>query len=121
MHTQLLAAALTAILTLPACSNSGTNAAKSENGAVVAGAEARRLVERGATLLDVRTEQEFGDEHLPEAVNVPVDELAARLGEVPQQRPVVVYCRSGGRSARAARILVTAGYQVHDLGPIDAW
>ncbi len=121
MRNQLIAAAVTAILSLPACSSSGTSGAKAENGAVVAGAEARRLVEDGATLLDVRTGEEYGDEHLPGAVNIPVDDLAARLGEVPQQHPVVVYCRSGNRSARAARTLIDKGYQVRDLGPMDAW
>lgn len=121
MHTHLITAALTAILSFTACSNYGTSGAKAENGAVANGGEARRLVEAGATLLDVRTGEEFGDEHLPGAVNIPVDDLAARLGEVPQQRPVVVYCRSGNRSARAARVLAEQGYQVRDLGPMDAW
>lgn len=121
MRVRVFSAALTAIFSITACSSSGASRAKAENGAVVAGTEARRLVEAGATLLDVRTVEEFGDGHLPGAVNIPVDELAARLGEVPEQRPVVVYCRSGNRSARAAKVLVEKGYQVRDLGPMDAW
>lgn len=85
-----------------------------------ASAEARRWVERGATLLDVRSREEFGDAHLHGAVCVPVDELQARSHELPRGR-VVVYCRSGSRSAYAARILDARGYEVLDLGAMSNW
>lgn len=83
----------------------------------------RVLVEQqGALLLDVRTAAEFAEAHVPRALNVPVQELAARLGELgPTSRPIVVYCRSGGRSAMASIILRQAGYQVRDIGPMSAW
>lgn len=63
----------------------------------------RRLVESGALLLDVRTREEFSGGHVPSAVNIPVQELASRLGET--ERAVVVHCRSGGRSAQASTML----------------
>ena len=45
-----------------------------------------------------------------------------RLSEVPQDKPVVLYCRSGNRSGQAAQILEQAGYtQIYDLGGIVAW
>jgi rhodanese-related sulfurtransferase len=73
-------------------------------------------------LLDVRTPQEFAGGHLANAVNIPVEELEARLSEIPMGQPVVVYCRSGNRSADAASILNRAGYtQVLDLGGIIDW
>jgi rhodanese-related sulfurtransferase len=51
-----------------------------------------------------------------------VQELPQRLHEVGSTtRPVVVYCRSGGRSAMARQILERAGYQVRDIGPMTAW
>lgn len=82
----------------------------------------RQLIEQGALLLDVRTRDEFHEGHVSRAVNIPVQELAQRLGEVgPKTRPVVVYCRSGGRSAAAAQLLTQAGYQVKDIGPMTAW
>jgi rhodanese-related sulfurtransferase len=87
----------------------------------VASAEAHALVEAGATLLDVRTEAEWSAGHLPGAVLIPVGELGARIAEVPRDRPVVVYCQSGGRSAQAAEMLASAGYDVHDLGGIGSW
>ena len=59
---------------------------------------------------------------MPNAVNVPVGELSVRLHEVgPTSRPVVVYCRSGGRSSQAKALLARAGYQVRDIGPMSAW
>lgn len=82
----------------------------------------RQLVEAGALLLDVRTPAEFREGHVPRATNIPVQELPMRLREVgPTNRPVVVYCRSGGRSAQAAAVLRGAGYEVKDVGPMTAW
>ncbi|MFZ5440125.1 MAG: rhodanese-like domain-containing protein [Myxococcota bacterium] len=82
----------------------------------------RKLVEQGALLLDVRTPAEFVSGHVPSALNIPVQELPQRIREVgPTTRPVVVYCRSGGRSAAATQILKQAGYQVKDIGPMTAW
>lgn len=82
----------------------------------------RQLVEQGALLLDVRTPAEFHEGHVPRATNIPVQDLPHRLAEVgPKTRPIVVYCRSGGRSASAAQILSAAGYQVRNIGPMTAW
>lgn len=73
-------------------------------------------------LIDVRTPQEFAEGHIPGAVNIPVDALASRLAEVPQGQPVVVYCRSGNRSATASQILAGAGYtSIYDMGAIFDW
>ena len=73
-------------------------------------------------LLDVRTPEEFASGHIEGAVNINVETLASRLDEVPQDAPVVVYCRSGNRSATASQILVGAGYEgVYDLGGIQTW
>jgi rhodanese-related sulfurtransferase len=85
------------------------------------GTEARALVADGAMLLDVRTNGEFSSGHIDGAKNVPLHELGSRLDRLSKKKPVVVYCRSGARSARAARMLQKAGYTVHDLGPLHAW
>jgi len=92
-------------------------------GGGVTGPDARRLVEAGAQLVDVRTAEEFAAGHLPGAVNIPVEGLELRMGELePKDQPIVVYCRSGNRSGRAAGMLERAGYQtVHDLGPMSQW
>jgi rhodanese-related sulfurtransferase len=112
--------ALVLVLFSLACAEAAPGAARASGGHV-SGAEGRALVGAGATLLDVRSPAEFAAGHLDGAVLVPVDELGARLAEVPRDRPVVVYCRSGGRSARAAALLAAAGYEVHDLGAMASW
>ncbi len=84
--------------------------------------ESRRAVHQGAVLLDVRTRAEFHAGHLPGAVNIPVDELHGRAHELrARSAAVVVYCRSGGRSATAASVLRGHGYTVFDLGAMHNW
>ena len=56
-------------------------------------------------LLDVRTEGEFRSEHLRGAYHIPVDELEARIAEIPTSKKVIAYCRTGNRSTHAAEIL----------------
>jgi rhodanese-related sulfurtransferase len=67
-------------------------------------------------LVDVRTPQEYDRGHIPGALNIPVDELRSRLGELPHDREVAVYCQVGQRGYLATRILAQAGFQVANLG-----
>jgi phage shock protein E len=64
----------------------------------------------GAKIVDVRTPEEFKDGGYPGAVNIPVQQLAQRMTEIPKDKPIIVYCASGGRSGQAARALKQAGY-----------
>ena len=92
-------------------------------GGNVGSAQARQLVQAGARLVDVRTPSEFAAGHIPGAINIPLQQLDSRLMELqPKDIPVVLYCRSGGRSGNAARVLKNAGFAaVHDLGPMSRW
>jgi len=73
-------------------------------------------------LIDVRTTEEFASGHIHGAVNIPVEELQDRLNQIPSDEPIVLYCRSGNRSAQAARILTQAGYtDLYDLGGVNEW
>jgi phage shock protein E len=73
-------------------------------------------------LLDVRTPEEFAAGHIEGAANLNVDTLAQNLDQVPTDKPVVLYCRTGRRSKIAQDILVKAGYTVvYDLGGIVDW
>lgn len=83
--------------------------------------EARRALDRGAVLIDVRSPAEFASGHIEGARNIPVDELPGRLSDLGTAREAIVYCRSGLRSASAARALRGAGLTVHDVGPMSAW
>ena len=85
--------------------------------------EARDAIRNGAVLLDVREPWEFEQIRIPGAILIPLGEVPQRLAEIPEGRDVYVYCRMGGRSARAAEFLRAHGrpaaYNV--VGGIDAW
>jgi rhodanese-related sulfurtransferase len=68
-------------------------------------------IQSGATILDVRTPDEFRDGAYKGAVNIPLSDLAVRKGELRSDLPVVVYCASGARSARGARLLKEFGFR----------
>jgi rhodanese-related sulfurtransferase len=70
---------------------------------------------RRGFLLDVRTPREFTSGYIPGAVNVPVDELRSRMGELPTDRQLVVYCQVGQRGYVATRILRQAGFDAVNL------
>ncbi len=92
-------------------------------GGDIAGGEARKLVQDGARLVDVRTPAEFAAGHIDGALNIPVQELERRMDELePRDQPIVVYCRSGNRSRSASHLLKSVGFTaVHDLGAISRW
>ena len=69
----------------------------------------------GAFLLDVREPVELVVEGVPGAVNIPLPQLRARLGELPKDREILTICRSGGRAYFATRILLQNGFKTRDL------
>lgn len=89
----------------------------------VDGATAQSLAAAGARVVDVRTPQEFASGHVPGALNIPYEEVGKRAAEIgPPSTAVVLYCRSGRRSAIAAEALEKAGYKkVYDLQVVTAW
>lgn len=106
-----------------------TKAVEPRPPALLAPAAARDLVEDppGAIVLDVRTPEEVAAGRLPGARSIPLDRLGTTLdaGEFPAttETPILVYCRTGRRSAQAAALLAERGYaRVYDLdGGITAW
>ena len=82
-----------------------------------------QMVEAGALLIDVRTENEFNGGHLFGAKNIPHDEIADRIKEIgnDRNRAIVLYCRSGNRSERARTALIGQGFNnVFNAGGYDA-
>lgn len=75
------------------------------------------------TLLDVRQEWEYEEEHLPGAKLISLSDLPDRMDEVDSAKPVLVYCASGGRSMAAASLLEGQGYDdINNLvGGMGAW
>lgn len=74
-------------------------------------------------LIDVREPNEFKSGYIPGAKNIPLSEFNRRLAEIPKDRELFLYCRSGMRSKTAARILGKNGYTrlAHLQGGISAW
>lgn len=66
-------------------------------------------------ILDVRSPSEFAAGHLPNAVNIPIEELRARLAELPRDRTIAAYCQVGQRGYLATRLLAQHGYDVRNL------
>jgi rhodanese-related sulfurtransferase len=69
-----------------------------------------------AFMLDVRTPQEFASGNIPAAVNIPVDDLRSRLGELPRDRKIAAYCQVGQRGYLATRILLQTGFTAVNVG-----
>lgn len=79
--------------------------------------------ETGYVILDVRTQAEYDEGHIPSAVLVPYDTIQGDVPELPdKEQLILVYCRSGNRSKQAAQALADAGYEnVVEFGGINTW
>lgn len=87
--------------------------------------QAQTMFRQGALVIDVREPHEYNEVHAPGSLLVPLGQLAARASEFRafENRPVVLICRSGQRSAAAAELLVQQGFKsVYNVqGGIIAW
>ncbi len=84
--------------------------------------EGRRRVQGGALLLDVREPDEYAEVHAEDAQLMPLSSLENSYQQLDQGRDLVVICRSGARSARAAQFLLERGYHAVNLeGGTQAW
>jgi rhodanese-related sulfurtransferase len=88
-------------------------------------ADAKELIgSEGAVLVDVRTPEEYMEAYIPGAVLLPLDDIAQKAERVLPDKyaTIIVYCRSGRRSAIAAEELLDMGYKkIYDLGGIIDW
>lgn len=119
------------LLTLMAFGVAACGSTTAEDGIITPSADAPRLtpdyyLENVAStehiLVDVRTDDEVERGVIPGAIHIPLDELANRTSELPQDATIVVYCNSGNRSRSAAQILKDAGYEnLLDLTGIQQW
>lgn len=84
--------------------------------------EAFQKYEAGTFVLDVRTQEEWDEYHAPNTTLIPLDELPARLSELPKDQEIVVVCRSGNRSQQGRDILLQAGYNATSMaGGLKEW
>lgn len=97
---------LICILLLTACGNKGFQ--------VIDTNQAQDIVNSGAVLIDVRTSEEYNREHIPNAVNIPIDQINTIA--YAKDTKIIVYCQSGMRSRQAVLTLVDMGYtNLYDL------
>jgi len=67
-------------------------------------------IDKNATIIDVRTPEEFAGQHVPGAINIPLDQLSIRMDEIKDMpKPIVAYCRSGNRSGMAVGMMKQNG------------
>ena len=84
--------------------------------------EAKRRLDAGAQMIDVREEGEYRESHIPGAKLIPMSEFNDRLSEFPEGEELLIQCRSGGRSAQVTQALVYRDYRaVKVAGGILAW
>ena len=90
---------------------------------LIKGQELAQLQTAGAWVIDVRSNSEYISGHLPNSLNVPLDQLAQVSSTWAKTQPVIVYCATGARSAEAATYLAAQGFRkVYDLDKgIAAW
>ena len=82
-------------------------------------ATAREWLNKGALVIDVRTEAEYREKHLPGTINIPLDRLSDEIGKraPDKEKPLLLHCRSGARSGRGTSTLKKMGYRnVLNLG-----
>ncbi len=113
----ILGLILVAVFALTACG--GNDGAP----LVISVDEGYQKYEEGVFLLDVRTQAEWDEAHVPNAVLIPLDELESRLSEVPSDQELIVICRSGNRSLTATELLRDNGFDLAQSisGGISQW
>lgn len=77
------------------------------------------MTENDYLIIDVRRKDEFDEQHIRDAINIPLDTIDENIN-LDKEKLIFVYCRSGKRSSEAASKLKTYGYNVHDLGGISS-
>ena len=85
--------------------------------------EAQKRIEEGAVLVDVREPNEYEEAHIPGSRLEPLSTFTEKYKDLPKDKPLVMQCRSGARSERAAKYLLEQGYTdvVNLTGGILAW
>lgn len=86
--------------------------------------QAKEMIDGGGVfILDVRTREEYDAGHIRGSTLIPVQVLKERLGEVPKDKKILVYCRTGHRSAQASEILADNGFkEIYNMkGGIVDW
>ncbi len=105
---------LLALAAIAGCGSAAAPAASVSNAVLpseVSVQDAAKLRDEGAFVLDVREPSEWNEFHIPNTTLIPLGQLETRVSEIPKDKPIVVVCRSGNRSAVGRDILKQAGFK----------
>ena len=117
---------LVSFLSLAGCSPVQSESNKKSTYQTISSETAKKRLdnEKGIILLDVRSEAEYSEKHIPGSLLIPVETIETQATEKLKDKDaaIFVYCRSGNRSASAAQALADMNYtNVYDLGGINSW
>ena len=143
---RIIISAITAVLTLTLCACGGDSDDSAEKGNGTVNTDTNEIMNNEQTntyrqismdeavkimaeehdyiILDVRTPQEFAEKHIPNAINIPNENIGtSEIPELPDKKQLIlVYCRSGNRSKQASSKLVKLGYtNIVEFGGINDW
>jgi phage shock protein E len=76
-----------------------------------------QMIKEGATIVDVRTPDEFRSGHVKGSINIPLDRIHGQLAKLDKSKPIITCCRSGARSGMATDLLKSAGFEAYNGGP----
>jgi len=83
--------------------------------------KAREAVKNGALIVDVRTPKEYREKHIPNAINIPIGNILKGQINLPKDKEIVLYCRTGSRSGVVAKVLKEKGWSVYDVANQSEW
>jgi rhodanese-related sulfurtransferase len=119
---QLGLVALVVLVVYLIASAAGTGGVAAEQVREITVDQAYQMYQDGAFVVDVRTQEEWDEYHVPNVPLIPLDELPNRLNELPKDEEILVICRSGNRSQEGRDIMLEAGYNATSIaGGVKEW
>ena len=89
-------------------------------GQIIACEDAKKIIEKGGQLIDVRSPMEHRQFAIPGSLNIPLQELMLHASMLDTEKPTILYCRSGARSGQAKRMLDQVGFkETYNLGSVN--
>lgn len=84
--------------------------------------EAFKMMNDDTIILDVRTNEEYNNGHIKNALNIPLDDIINEKIDIDKNKTILVYCQSGNRSQKASSKLISLGYEkIYNFGGINNW
>jgi rhodanese-related sulfurtransferase len=125
MKRIVLAVSMILCILVSGCTQKSSDAAGSQGYTIIKAEEAKKMMDAGDVIIvDVRTESEYSEKHIPNAINIPVESITTeKLAQLPDlEATILVYCRTGIRAATASKKLSDMGYtKIYDMGGIVDW